>query len=75
MAFIYEHKDDARQQTALQQYAQIMQRILSDVTIGDRRMRIEPAISTYVRHAETPYSGSRTGRRFDTSSGAFDRLE
>jgi hypothetical protein len=75
MAMVYEHKDDQRQQIALQQYAQIMQRTLSDVTIGDRHMRIEPAISSYVNYAEHPYNGPRSGRRFDTASGAFDRLE
>ena len=75
MAMVYEHKDDQRQSIAMQQYQQIMQRTLSDVTIGDRRMRIEPSISTYTNSAENPYQGSRSGRRFDTASGAFDRLE
>jgi hypothetical protein len=74
MSMVYEHKDDGRQQMAMQQYQQIMQRTLSDVTVGDRRMRIEPSISSYTVRAERPYSGSSQHRRFD-SNNRFDRLE
>ena len=74
MGMLYEHKDDIRQQTAMQQYQQIMQRTLSDITVGDRRMRVEPSISGYVSSAERPYRGGSRHRQYD-SNNRFDRLE
>lgn len=75
LALFYEHKDDARFQSANAMYDSVMQRILSDHNIGQNRMRVEPRVGHYTIRAERPYTQSGSGtRRFDTSSGAFDRL-
>ena len=75
MAMVYEHKDDVRRQEAMQSYMQFMQRALSDVTVGDRRARIEPQMGHYASRAMNPYNGNGRFRRWDTESKAFDRRE
>ena len=76
LKMFYEHKDDVRRAEAEADYKSVMMRVLNDVDIGDRRMRIEPSISHYAGRAQNPYSGAGHGaRQFDTASGAFDRME
>ena len=70
---VYEGKDDARYTTAKQMYTETMMRTLSDVTVGDRRARIEPNVTAYARQAQRPYSGRGSGHRFDFHN-RFDHL-
>jgi hypothetical protein len=70
----YSHKDDVRYAEADKEYQEIMRRMLSDVNVGDRRMRIEPQVGDYKYRAEHPYDYGSRGRTWDTNS-AFDRMQ
>jgi hypothetical protein len=74
LKIFYEHKDDVRRQEAQADYDALMRRTLSDVNVGDRRVRIEPQVSHYTQRAEYPYGYAGRGRAWDTQ-GAFDRME
>ena len=65
LKIFYEHKDDARRAEADAAYKEVMQRTLGDVTVGDRRMRIEPAVGNYRQQAERPYRAGGRFRRFE----------
>ena len=68
-----DRKDDAREQSAAQDYASVMSRIISDNEVGGIRAQIRPRMETYRRNAKRPWRGSGRGR-YDTG-GRFDRLE
>ena len=69
----FQHKDDARRQEAEQEYTNIMTRLLNDTNPGDDRMRVEPRMGHYARHASAPYSGRGRFKRWSVNN-EFDRL-
>ena len=67
-------RDDARAESAQQEYVDLMGRIVNDQEIGSHvQAQIQPRMNMYTRHAYQPYS-KRGGRRIDIN-GRFDRFE
>ncbi len=64
-------KDDQRAKEVAVDWTSLMERIIGDVEIGAPRPQIRPRVSSYVRRARRPWSGSGgfgrhvTGSRFD----------
>jgi hypothetical protein len=66
-------KDDMRAETVKAEYTDFMLRLMSDTEVGSVRPQIRPRITSYVRRAKRPWSGSGA-RRYDVN-GRFDRME
>lgn len=72
LKMVFQGKDDVRRAEADAEYKDVMSRILNDVSVGDRRMRLQPRVSSYARHAISPYSGNGRFKRW-SDGNSFDR--
>lgn len=66
-------KDDARQDAALKQYMDMVIRIAGDTEIGDRRPKMEAAMTNYRSRARAPYRAGGRNSRY-TLGARFDQL-
>lgn len=67
-----DRKDDAREQSARNDYVELVNRIMGDQGIGSQKPSFRPVMTHYRRRSRRPWSGSPS--RFDVN-GRFDRLE
>ena len=68
-------KDDARAQSAQQDYIDGVQRVVGDTNVGvPKRATTAPRIQSYEQYARHPYSGVASGRRY-SHNDSFDYID